>query len=166
MASTLAPPREAKAQGLHRRAAEPKGTARTSTRPCEDLPNPRGRLESLLMHIRGCCYTNSPSNRAFRGLTRPKPQACRALNALVCRHGDSGRATAGTAGSGSRERLSPFLLRRAGARGQRELVPRLCWPGSRASMVSSSREDMRYLGTACHPGRRMARSGGGVASDL
>lgn len=44
-------------------------------------------------------------------------------------------------------RLPPFLLRRAGARGPGRWYTAVLSPAATASMVSSSREDMRYLGT-------------------
>lgn len=77
------------------------------------------------------------------GRPRTRPSACRPSRELLC-----------PPGPGSEPVL---LLRRAGARG----VPGRWYtavlsPVATASMVSSSREDMRYLGTCCTAGDRAA----------
>lgn len=134
------------AQGCIVRLPEPKEQREPPRGPCGLSPTHAGRLGHSDAHS-GCCHANSPSTGRSEGLTRPKPQACRALNALVWPPWRPGRATAGTAGSGSRARLPPFLLRRAGARGPGRWYTAVLSPAATASMVSSSREDMRYLGT-------------------
>lgn len=115
----------------------PKETARTFTWTLRALPDLLGEAVSSDAHS-GCCHTNSPPTGCSEGLTKPKPQACRASG-----------ATAGTSGSRSWERLPPFLLRRAGARGPGRWYTAVLSPAATASMVSSSREDTRYLGTRC-----------------
>lgn len=115
----------------------PKKTARTFTWTLRALADPLAEAVSSDAHS-GWCRTNSPPTGRSEGLTKPKPQGCRASG-----------ATAGTSGSRSWERLPPFLLRRAGGRGPGRWYTAVLSPAATASMVSSSREDMRYLGTRC-----------------
>lgn len=104
------------------------------------------------MHTRGAATPTAP-NRAFRGTNQTQTPGLQGL-------GRNSRAL----GSRSRESLPPFLLRRAGARGPGRWHTAVLRPAATASMVSSSREDTRYLGTRCTAEDGVVRGGPPQAS--